>query len=224
MKKLSLISVGSLSLCLFFSFGGCSVVGIRTTPEPSHEVLLSQSGMELRQYESQLIAETFVENIVHSMPEDKEQKHFRRSGNQGFRRLAGYIFGGNTSKEEIAMTAPVLQEERSEEIAMTAPVLQEERADGWWMAFVLPEGYTLESAPEPNDSRVSLREVPATRIATLRYSGWNSPEKMAKHEGTLREWLKAEGLEAVGEPRMASFDPPWTLPFMRRNEVQITVK
>jgi hypothetical protein len=224
MKQPSLIAIGSVSLCLFFSFGGCSVVGIRTTPEPSHEVLLSERGMELRQYESQLIAETFVENIVHSMPGDQEKKHFRHSGNQGFRRLAGYIFGGNTSKEEIAMTAPVLQEELSEEIAMTAPVLQEERADGWWMAFVLPEGYTLESAPEPNDSRVSLREVPATRIATLRYSGWNSPGKMAKHEGTLREWLKAEGLEAVGEPRMASFDPPWTLPFMRRNEVQITVK
>ena len=224
MKKPSFIAFSLLALCLFFSFGGCSVVGIRTTAEPSHEVLLSEGRMELRQYDGQLVAETFVENIVHSTPDDQQQKHYRRSGSQGFRRLAGYIFGGNTSKEEIAMTAPVLQEERSEEIAMTAPVLQEERADGWWMAFVLPDGYTLESAPTPDDSRVSLREVPPARIATLRYSGWNSPEKMVKHEGALRKWLEAEGLEAVGAPRMASYDPPWTLPFMRRNEVQISVK
>jgi len=224
MKKPSFIAFSLLALCLFFALGGCSVVGIRTTAEPSHEVLLSQGNMELRQYEGQLVAETFVENIVHSAPGEQQEKHYRRSGSQGFRRLAGYIFGGNTSKEEIAMTAPVLQEERSEEIAMTAPVLQEERADGWWMAFVLPEGYTLESAPTPDDSRVSLREVAPARIATLRYSGWNSPEKMAEHEGALREWLKAEGLEAVGAPRMASYDPPWTLPFMRRNEVQIPVK
>ena len=178
--------------------------------------------IEVRQYEPQLIAETFVEGIQHSMP--GEGKEFRHSGNSGFRRLAGYIFGGNTSKEEIAMTAPVLQEQRSEKIAMTAPVLQEERGDGWWMAFVLPEGYTLESSPTPDDSRVSLREVPAKRIATLRYSGLNSPEKMARHEKTLRTWLEESGIRPTGPALMASYDPPWAIPFLRRNEVQLEVE
>lgn len=222
MKKPALLAISLLSTGLFFSVGGCSVIGIRTTPEPSYEVLITEGDFELRQYGPQLIAETFVQNVQHSMP--KEDRDYRSSGNQGFRRLAGYIFGGNTSQEEIAMTAPVLQGERSEKIAMTAPVLQEERADGWWMAFVLPEGYTLESAPVPNDSQVNLREVPGERIATLRYSGRNSPEKMVKYEETLRAWLQTEGVEAVGAPRMASYDPPWALPFMRRNEVQIEVK
>ena len=219
MKKTLL---ATLLASLFFAFGGCSVVGIRTTPEPPYEVISAAGDIEVRQYESQLIAETFVENIVQTMP--GEDKQYRRSGDSGFRRLAGYIFGGNTSKEEIAMTAPVLQEQRNEEIAMTAPVLQEAREDGWWMAFILPEGYTLESAPTPDDSRVSLREVPGKRVATLRYSGWNSPEKMARHEETLRAWLETEGVRPVGAPLMASFDPPWTLPFMRRNEVQIEVE
>ena len=224
MKKPSSSVIALLALALFFSFGACSVVGIRTTPEPSYELLQSEGDIEVRQYGSQLIAETFVKNIQRSTPGDLEKKDFRYSGNQGFRRLAGYIFGGNVSQEEIAMTAPVLQEERSEEIAMTAPVLQEERADGWWMAFVLPDGYTLETAPVPNDSSVSLREVSGERLATLRYSGRNSPQKMAQHEETLRAWLEVEGLEAVGAPRMASYDPPWALPFMRRNEVQVKIK
>jgi len=207
---------------LALSLGACSVVGIRTTPEPPYEVITADGDIEVRQYEPQLIAETFVKNIEHTMPQ--EDKEYRYSGNRGFRRLAGYIFGGNTSKEEIEMTAPVLQEERSEEIAMTAPVLQEERQDGWWMAFVLPEGYTLESAPVPDDSSVTLRELPGKRVATLRYSGWNNPEKMARHEEALRAWLEAQGLRSVGGPLMASYDPPWTLPFMRRNEVQIEVE
>jgi len=207
MKKPSSSVIALLALALFFSFGACSVVGIRTTPEPSYELLQSEGDIEVRQYGSQLIAETFVKNIQRSTPGDLEKKDFRYSGNQGFRRLA-----------------PALQEERSEEIAMTAPVLQEERADGWWMAFVLPDGYTLETAPVPNDSSVSLREVPGERLATLRYSGRNSPQKMAQHEETLRAWLEVEGLEAVGAPRMASYDPPWALPFMRRNEVQVKIK
>jgi hypothetical protein len=222
MKRTTLLCCSLLFGVLFFSLGGCSIIGIRTTAEPSYEVLVSEEGFEVRQYGPQLIAETFVANIVHSMP--KEDMDYRHSGNQGFRRLAGYIFGGNTSKEEIAMTAPVLQGERSEEIAMTAPVLQEEREDGWWMAFVLPEGYTLEGAPVPDDSSVRLREVPSERIATFRYSGRNSPVKMAEHEEALRLWLSSAGFEVVGAARMASYDPPWALPFMRRNEVQIEVK
>ena len=214
--------IAALAATLFFSFGGCSVVGIRTTAEPPYEVVTADGDIEVRQYEPLLIAETFVEDIAQSKL--TEGKEFRQSGNSGFRRLAGYIFGGNTSKEEIAMTAPVLQERRSEEIAMTAPVLQEDRGDGWWMAFVLPEGYTLENAPTPDDDRVTLREVPAKRIATLRYSGRNSPEKMASHEETLRGWLEEKGVRAIGPPLMASFDPPWAIPFMRRNEVQIEVE
>jgi len=215
--KRALLS-GPLTLAL----GACSVVGIRTTPMPPYEVLEADGVIEVRQYLPQLIAETFVETVAR--PQPSGGKDFRRGGNSGFRRLAGYIFGGNESKEGIAMTAPVLQEPRSESIAMTAPVLQEERSDGWWMAFILPEGYTLESAPTPDDPRVTLRELPAKRLATLRYSGWNSPEKMARHEATLRAWLEASGFRPTGPALMASYDPPWALPFLRRNEVQLEVE
>ncbi len=190
------------------------MVGVRTTPEPPYEVIRTQGEIELRQYETQLIAETLV-------PVSGDD---RSPGNGAFRRLANYIFGENTRKAEIEMTAPVLQAPQNEKIDMTAPVIQARKGDQWWMAFVLPKGYTLENAPIPNDDRVQLRTLPPMRLATIRYSGRNSVEKMARHEARLRAWLSAERVEAVGPARMAGYDPPWTVPFLRRNEIQIPIE
>ena len=92
------------------------------------------------------------------------------------------------------------------------------------MAFILPKEYTMANAPTPNDPNVRLRELPAMRLATIQYSGRNSVTKMAEHEATLRAWLKTEGIQIQGPARMAGYDPPWTMPFMRRNEIQIPVE
>lgn len=200
------------AVCSSLTLAACSLVGIRTSPEPPHEVLRSEGKIELRQYQPQLIAETFV------------QKDYDQAGSAGFRRLAGYIFGGNRAKEQISMTAPVLQEAQSRSIAMTAPVLQEETADGWWMAFILPVEITLANAPEPTNPAVKLRELPAKRQVSLQYSGRNSPGEMQRQAKELSAWIDQQGLRPLTDPKMASYDPPWTLWFLRRNEVQVEVE
>ena len=193
-------------------FAGCSVLGKRTTSEPPFELLKSDGQFEIRLYGSMLIAETIL----------SEDDYGAASG-KGFNRLAGYIFGKNRSKTSITMTAPVLQEKRSEKIAMTAPVLQQREKGGWTMAFVLPKGYTLESAPEPLDPEVKLREIPPATVAVVRFSGLHSSANLEKYGHQLQAWLEKQGYHALSTPRLASYDPPWTLPFLRRNEVQITI-
>ncbi len=122
------------------------------------------------------------------------------------------------------MTAPVLQEPRSQSIAMTAPVLQGKTPEGWWMAFILPAEITLDNAPEPTNPEVKLRELPAQKMVSLQYTGRNSPERMAENAALLAQWIAKEGLQPVSAPKMASYDPPWTLWFLRRNEVQVEVE
>jgi hypothetical protein len=199
-------------ICSALLFTGCSTLGIRTTPEPPHEVTRRDGPIEVREYRPQVLAETVV------------RADHDEAGSQAFRRLAGYIFGGNRAGRQIAMTAPVLQKEASKSIDMTAPVLQRETAEGWWMAFILPVEISLDSAPEPNDPLVELREVPGRTIATLRYGGLNSPEKMERYAADLGRWLDEQGFRPLGPPTMASYDPPWTLWFLRRNEVQIEIE
>jgi hypothetical protein len=125
----------------------------------------------------------------------------------GFRVLAGYIFGGNAEEEKIAMTAPVQQSMAGEKE----------------MAFVMPAEYALKDLPEPEDQRVSFREAPAYTAAVIQFSGWASADKADEHWQQLRRFLIAEGIEITGEPTLNQYNPPWTLPFMRRNEIIVPV-
>ena len=125
----------------------------------------------------------------------------------GFRVLAGYIFGGNAEEEKIAMTAPVQQSMAGEKE----------------MAFMIPAEYALEDLPEPEDERVSFREAPAYTAAVIQFSGWASAEKADENWQQLRRFLIAEGIEITGEPTLNQYNPPWTLPFMRRNEIIVPV-
>jgi hypothetical protein len=125
----------------------------------------------------------------------------------GFRVLAGYIFGGNAEEEKIAMTAPVQQSMAGEKE----------------MAFMMPAEYALKDLPEPEDQRVSFREAPAYTAAVIQFSGWASADKADEHWQQLRRFLIAEGIEITGEPTLNQYNPPWTLPFMRRNEIIVPV-
>ena len=127
--------------------------------------------------------------------------------NGGFRVLAGYIFGGNAEEQEIAMTAPVQQSMAGEKE----------------MAFMIPAEYALEDLPKPEDQRVSFREAPAYTAAVIQFSGWASAEKADKNWQQLRQFLIAEGIDITGEPTLNQYNPPWTLPFMRRNEIIVPV-
>ena len=125
----------------------------------------------------------------------------------GFRVLAGYIFGGNAEEEKIAMTAPV----------------QQSMAGDKEMAFMMPAEYALEDLPQPEDQRVSFREAPAYTAAVIQFSGWASPEKADENWQQLRRFLIAEGINITGEPTLNQYNPPWTLPFLRRNEIIVPV-
>lgn len=176
------------------------------TESPRYEVLKQYDGFEVRRYAGSVVAETEVEATR------------KEAGNEAFGRLAGYIFGGNTSKTKIAMTAPVTQSER---IAMTAPVTQQAKGSKWVVQFSMPSSWTMASLPTPNDPRVTLREVPPKTVAVIQYSGTWSEANYLEHLEALKKRLTAAGLETVGEPVWARYDPPYMPWFMRTNEVQL---
>lgn len=173
-----------------------------------------ESGVEIRRYGDTVIAETVI-----------EAGSYGDAGNEGFRRLAGYIFGDNRSEQKIAMTAPVaMAPDQGERIAMTAPVETErDRSGGWRVAFYMPTEYTLETLPTPLDSRVTLRVVPGRRVAALRFSGRGTAEQFAEHNAELAQALADAGIESVGAPWTARYNAPWVLPLLRRNEAMIEV-
>ena len=180
---------------------------LRKTEEPPFTVLRTQGGLEIRRYEPQVRAETLV---------DGEQIP---ALNTGFHRLAGYIFGGNVRRQQLGMTAPVSQQ--GEKIAMTAPVGTQAEDGRWRVSFIMPAGRTLETLPAPNDPRVVLRVVPARTVAVLRFSGWVRPDIAVARQREARARLAQHGLTAVSEPVLAQYDPPWRLPFLKRNEILI---
>jgi hypothetical protein len=182
------------------------------TEEPKHRVLESREGWEVRLYAPVVVAETAVDG------------EFGPGGNEGFRRIAGYIFGGNDGGRKVAMTAPVAQERRPPEgtrIAMTAPVAQERSGEGWTVAFVMPSEQTLATLPRPNDPRVTLREVPARRVAVVAFSGTWGVGRFDEAARDLLAKVAAAGFVPSGPPVYARYDPPWTPWFLRRNEVLV---
>ena len=195
---------------------GCSLVGIRSIAEPDYSVLQKEELFEVREYEQLVVAETVVD------------ASFDDAGGIAFRRLFGYISGDNQSAVEIVMTAPVMAADEiipgGEEISMTAPVTGQQTALGWRFAFVLPAGYTLASAPLPVNPDVRLAQVPARKVAVLRYSGSWSEAGYTRNVQLLQQWMSENQLAADSSARVAGYDPPWTLPFLRRNEVMIDIR
>jgi hypothetical protein len=180
--------------------------------EPDFSVKSKAANYEIRSYGPVLVAETNVE------------ADFENAGNQSFRILANYIFGANQAKTKIAMTAPVTQESKSEKIEMTAPVTQSKGSAGFVVQFTMPKKYTMETIPRPNDSRVSLRQLPAREVAVYTYSGSWSESRYNKMLAAFKEELKSDGVVTAGEPVLARYNSPFQLWFLRRNEIWIEVK
>lgn len=184
------------------------------TEEPKHRVLEARDGFEVRLYEPTVVAETIVGG------------DFGPGGNEGFRRIAGYIFGGNDGGRKVAMTAPVAQSRRvgardGTKIAMTAPVAQAKSGEGWTVAFVMPSEQTMRTLPKPDDPRLTLREVPARRVAAVTFSGTWGVDRFDTVARELLAKLDGAGLVAAGPPVYARYDPPWTPWFLRKNEVLV---
>jgi SOUL heme-binding protein len=181
--------------------------------EPEWTLVHQDGAFEVRDYAAVVVAETKVEG-------ERNQ-----AINAGFRRLARYIFGGNAPNREIAMTAPVMQgRDAGRKIAMTAPVSQAPGSGGWTVAFIMPRGSRLDDMPTPLDGLVILRAQPQRRVAALRFSGLATQASLDRHAAKLRETLAARGETALGPVTYAFYDPPWTPPWTRRNEVMIEVR
>lgn len=184
--------------------------------EPAYEVLEQRHEYEVRRYPPYLVAEVDVPG------------NFNEAGDNAFRILAAYIFGKNRSEEKMKMTAPVVARrgEDGERMSMTAPVLSARNGavtGTYTYAFVMEKKYTLDTLPEPLDSRIRIRETRARTVAVRRYSGRWTEENYRKNEARLLSALAADNIGLAGQPVLARFNSPFSLWFLRRNEVQVEI-
>lgn len=212
MKKVTLIGLAAGLLTV-----GCSTVGVRSgTEEPAYTVVERIGEVEIRRYGPRIAAQTVVSGSDEA------------ARNRGFQRLANYIFGGNTARSSIAMTAPVAQVPEtgargvSASIAMTAPVAQGPAGgDRWIIQFFMPASWTMQTLPIPRDPAVTLVELPAETYAVLRFSGLAGTRAVAARQAELDAAVQASPWTADGDPVVWFYDPPWTVPPLRRNEVAV---
>lgn len=190
---------------------GLAMSAVADTEEPAHTIILEDGKRQIRQYAPKIVAEVEVSGSQ------------SRASNAGFRTLADFIFGNNTAKTEIAMTAPVTQT-ASEEIAMTAPVTQTQAGeDRWTVGFVMPSKWTMETLPTPNNPDVKIRQIAPEMLAVIRFNGRGRAAKQARKQAELEAWIAEQNYQITGPATAAFYDPPWTLPPFRRNEVMIPV-
>jgi hypothetical protein len=197
---------GRRLLAIVFAITGTPAMAVE---EPKYAVSFHEGAIEIRDYQAAVAAEVTVSGGQ------------KEAAGKGFRLLAGYIFGGNTRHQSIAMTAPVAQKPASERIAMTAPVAQTAADGAWVVRFTLPSRYTLTSLPLPNNPQVTLREIAPARFAVIRFSGLANPDSVAANTAQLVTFIKTHHLHSIGPASLAQYNPPWTLWFLRRNEVMI---
>jgi hypothetical protein len=192
--------------------------------EPKYEVIQTDGAFEIRKYAPILIAETFVDG-------DMDE-----ASNKGFRLIADYIFGNNqvvdsNANTKIAMTAPVTVEPVSQKIPMTAPVTVEPQstdtnmqlAKKWRIHFVMPSQYTLANIPKPKNDAITLKEIPSKYFLVYSYSWLNTLTRVQNKTDEALEWANRKGLKVIGAPKLSRYDPPWTLPMFKRNEIMLEV-
>lgn len=200
------------SAILLFMFPGKPAMA---TEEPAFTSSLKEGAFEVRSYPALVAAQVSVTGTRDE------------ASSAGFKLLAGYIFGSNTRRQSIAMTAPVVQSKPgSETIAMTAPVIQTampDRTEAWTVRFIMPAAFTMDTLPTPNDARVQLLALPPASYAVIMFSGMAHEDEVTRKTAELATFMSEHALRAAGPPALARYNPPWTLWFMRRNEVHIPV-
>jgi effector-binding domain-containing protein len=195
-------------ICLNLFF----LINLMAIETPKYTILKEVDSFQIREYTEYLTAEVEIDGT------------FDDAGSKAFRHLFDYISGNNSKKQKVEMTAPVEQKSTSEKITMTAPVEQKGKDGKYTISFVLPQTFTLESAPTPNDPRVVLKNNPVRQIACITYSGfWNESnynENMAK----LMGWIASGKHTIIGAPIYARYNSPFSFWFLRRNEILIEIK
>lgn len=184
---------------------------VSNVEQAKYELMESQDKIEIRNYSPMIVAEVEVSG------ERKE------AINKGFRLIADYIFGNNTTKENVAMTSPVIQE-TSQKIAMTSPVTQEGTEGKWKVRFVMPASYTIDNLPKPNNTEVNLKNIPNKYFVVIRFSGLASQENLKENTDLLNAFIKEKNFKPISNETYAFYNPPWTIPILRRNEVMIEIE
>lgn len=186
-------------------------INIPRTETPKYKIMKKQGSIEVREYDSLIVAETEVEG---------EREEAIR---QGFRRIASYIFGKNCSSEKIRMTAPVCQQS-IQKIDMNGGLLEKGLNAVWRVRFIMPRKYTLSTIPQPQDDRVQLKQIDLARVVAIRFSGTPNAATLEAKSSLLNQFLQKEGLVPISAPVYAFYNPPWTLPPLRRNEIWIEIQ
>lgn len=204
-----------LNFILLIFLSGCSVFGVNDTEQLEYEVLLSEDNKEIRLYKP------FIKAQV-DLPGKMDKKR-----DDSFKILAGYIFGKNKRNSNISMTSPVVIENsdvESEKISMTSPVVVNEEKEQTQMFFKMPSKYSLASLPKPKDERVKISEEPEKIYAVITYSGSWSKKDFSEKKKELKTWISGLGkYKIISAAKYAGYDPPWTLPWFKTNEVLLEI-
>ena len=194
----------------------CSVFGKSGVEAAPYSVSRTDGDIEIRSYK---------ELVLVSAP----MKGNMDNNKGAFNTLFGYISGQNKGSSKINMTAPVLMNPDvtdGQKIAMTAPVIvdQDENSNQWIMSFVLPREFSFDTAPRPTNPDVTLSKITDLEVAAIKFSGVLNNKNAQKHREQLESWISNNGYKVTGAYKTAGYNPPWTMPNMRRNEVLIPVE
>lgn len=179
-------------------------------PEPNYVVIKADGNIEIRKYSAFIAAQVEVAGDRNT------------AINQGFRMLADFIFGNNSAENKIAMTAPVIQQNTG--ISTTRPVALEKKANKWIVRFIMPSGYTIINLPKPKNNAIMILEIPEKEYVAIRFSGSSREENLNKYVNLLESYISKNKLTVNGQPIFAFYNPPWILPFLRRNEIMFELK
>ena len=207
MTRIRKIIVGSVIVLITIGLASWGPI-MSNVEKPDYVVTLSKNNIEIREYKPMITASVRVSG---------ERKEAIR---KGFRLVADYIFGNNAISTKIAMTAPVEQRE-SQKIAMTAPVQQQLDGQSWEISFVMPKEYSIDTLPTPKNSEVTLAEIASKQFVVIKFSGRNTDSNIEQYTTLLEKFAFDNSLQTTGSPKYAFYNPPWTLPFLRRNEVML---
>jgi hypothetical protein len=189
-----------------------SYLAVSRIETPSYTIVKKETGYEIREYDSYIVAQTQVTGSLNE------------ASSNGFRIIADYIFGNNANNDKISMTAPVV-EQRSQKIAVAAPVIHTfEDSDTRTISFILPSKYTLKTLPKPNNSQVTIQEIPQHTVAALRFTWYPTASRIDRKKATLRTLLERDGQTIVDNVQVARYNPPLSMPFLLRSEILIPIE
>ena len=205
------IFVTTILLLSVLAFGAAMIGPIMSNVEvPAYKILKKEQNIEIRQYPPLIIAEV------------KTAGSRQASISDGFRILADFIFGNNEGEKRLSINGPITQQEGIK-IAMTAPVQQEKTDAEWAISFIMPSKFSIDTIPNPINDRIKIIQIPSKRYAVITFSGRSTEANLTKHTNELEIYMNGSSYSKVGNAKYAFYNPPWTLPFLRRNEVQFEI-